>query len=152
MESQEAHLQEQIYCLKTFYKKGFSETKNLLIISIIFNLIFWLFLILIIISYTRGKNDENIINFDLPLILGFIISYLIYIIVEFCWASFNLLSVKDEKIIKEKMGDFFKAKPFICLNISCYHYEKNNNDKYEESSIVYSHKKEIEYKYFFGEI
>ena len=60
MESQQASLREQIHCLKKFYKKELPDTKSSVISSIIFNLIFWIFLILIIINPTKGDNNDEI--------------------------------------------------------------------------------------------
>ena len=147
MESQQASLREQIHCLKKFYKKELPDTKSSVISSIIFNLIFWIYLILIIINPTKGDNNDEINGiFYLLLILG-IISYLIYIRIELCSTSFILLSIKDEKIIKEKMGDFFKAKPSIWLYISCYHNNKNYNSRDGGSPIIYTYKQELKYNY-----
>ena len=148
MEYQQDPLQEQLNILKKLEKPAFSETKSSLICSIIFNLIVWLFLILIIISRTKGLGNEYEENttFIILLIYGSF-SYSIYLSIElFCSTTFINLITKDDKI-KEKIGDFFKTKPSLSLYICCYHY-----DGYHRGggpNIVYTFKKEIKYDYNF---
>ena len=117
------------------------------ILSVIFNVIFWLFLILIIINYTKGLGIKlNVVI--LLLILG-VISYIIYIYQKFHTTTFTYISAKSDKKIKEKIGEFFQAKPSLFLKIQLFHYEKKYFKGSYTDSIVYTHNYKSKFNYEF---
>ena len=139
---------ESINSLKVLIKNS-GKIKCSDISPVILNFIFWLCLLLIIINYLEGFGSKNNGILYFSLIFG-VISYIYYIYHEFHSTTFAYLRTKDDKIIKEKIGDFFQSKPSLYLHIQCYHYERKcPNRGEEERSIVYTYNKKSEYHYKF---
>ena len=143
----EYHQNEIINSLKVFIKNSGGITCSD-IFSVIFNLIFWLFLILIILN-GAGELSIDVKVFCLFLILG-VISYIIYVYLEFHSTTFTYLRTKGDKIIKEKIGDFFQTEPSLYLHIQCYHNERQYDERGRKVNlIVYTHNKKSKYHYKF---
>lgn len=97
---------------------------------IIMNLITWSFLILIIITQMRIKKleedgmkseiDDEKYKRRIFLVFGGL-SYLQYFMQVMISKTFQYLKVKENKIIKEKMGDIYKTNPTINLVVESYH-------------------------------
>ena len=104
---------ESINSKKAFIKNSENLTCSV-VASIFFNFLFFIFLILIIINYAKGLNFEDNGILILLIIFG-VISYIIFVYYELHSTTFTFLRTKSDKIIKEKIGDFFQAEPSICL-------------------------------------
>ena len=117
------------------------------ILSVIFNVISWLFLILIIINYTKGLGIK--INYIIFLLILVVISYIIYIYQEFHSTTFAYISTKSDKLIKEKIGEFFQGKPSLFLQIQFFHDEKKIYKGSAHTSIFYTHNYKSKYCYEF---
>ena len=149
MENQQNPLVAPINNLKKLYNLSYLETVTCSdVCSLIFNFITWLFFILIIITSEEklGYKNEKKQALILLFIILFSFSYLVYLITEFHSTTFTYLKAKNNKTIKEKIGDIFKKKPSVCLYIECYHY---NND--DNAVITYKNKSNYTY-YFFRDI
>ena len=68
--------------------------------------------------------STNIFPFQPPLIT-FIISYILYLITEFCSSTFRYLwNKKKEDSLYKKMNELFTGRPTITFKIECYHEEQ----------------------------
>ena len=115
------------------------------IFAMVFNFITWSFIILIIV-YEKKGDDYKVTLFS---VLGGI-SYILYFIYELCSTTFSYLKTKENKTIKEKMGDVYKTKPSIKLVGLCYHYEQRDIGPNGSRTVtVISHKEEIAFDYSF---
>ena len=77
------------------------------------------------IPFYLSNWEENEMNeYFLPSFITFIISYILYLITEFCSSSFKYLyhKKKDNKMY-QKMNLLFTGKPNIRFNCVCYHFE-----------------------------
>ena len=74
--------------------------------------------------YTCNWYKNRMKKLALPSLIIFIISYIVYIITEFCSSTFRYLYHKKDDIkMYQKMEQLFCNHPTIKFNCSCYHYE-----------------------------
>ena len=76
--------------------------------------------------YLSNWEENKMKEYSLPSFIILIISYIFYIITEFCSSSFRYLyhTKKDNKMY-QKMNSLFTGKPSIIFNCVCYHYESH---------------------------
>ena len=82
----------------------------------IFQITSWATLIVSIIIVARNGNPAIFASFG--------VSYLVYIILEFCSPTSKYLCNKtSDQGIYQKMGQHFRTPPTIAFHCECYHYE-----------------------------
>ena len=70
-----------------------------------------------------------------------------------CSTTLTLIRKNDNATIKEKICDFLKSKPSVCLLIRCYHLDDENcTEQGGKPREVYTHKEESKYEFKFREI
>lgn len=74
--------------------------------------------------YTSNWTVNKMDPFLIPSLIALIVSYVAYIITEFCSKSFRFLChKKDDNRMLQKMNSLFCGKPSVVFNCVCYHYE-----------------------------
>ena len=74
--------------------------------------------------YISNWSENKMKKIGFPAFIIFIISYISYIITEFCSSTFRYLYHKKDDIkMYKKMEQLFCSHPIIIFKCSCYHYE-----------------------------
>ena len=111
-----------------------------------FQLGIWVFFFLMI--YSLSKED---MAFQIISVIGFIIFYVSYLIIEFNSREVKYLCNKTSKGVYEKMGEYFKMTPTIQFNIKCYdEYEYENENLDENGNVVGTYKTYSSYTRYKG--
>lgn len=105
-----------------------------------FQILVWISIALIIVGSTKNINGMLIGG---SISLG--LSYLIYIILEFCSPTCKFLNnLKDEETMNEKMAKLFLTPPVINFYAKCYHYISRNKSR----RIVVTHTESFDLPYY----
>jgi hypothetical protein len=102
-----------------------------------FQILTWISLILIYLHY----KNIHYLPIRIRLNLLFLISYIIYLILEFCSSTCRFLCNKHENL-HSKLRKIFSSLPEVIFKCECYHYEtrtytvRDSNGSHEETETV----------------
>lgn len=108
----------------------------------VLSFISWMSLI-VSIYFTNLEDYKNSDNRNVSYTI-FGISYVLYIIVEFCSPTAKyLINKKSGEEMYEKMGTLFKAPPTITFSCQCFHYETvHYTTKDKDGNVQHNFRKE----------